>query len=76
MLRFDVVTPRDLVPARYTGDSSTLCTFPTIAGTDTTFEWNFVRDPAGTVTPRLFRINGFVSSTPNIPQHCILKDTT
>lgn len=53
-------------------ESTVLCTYPTIPETDVSFEWRFVRDPAGTV-PRLFKINERAFDAA-IPQHCILRD--
>ena len=73
ILRFDVVNRETWFPADTPAIPDPLCTFPPICTPDTTFTWNFVRDPAGSV-PRLFRINNRVFD-PNVPQHCILKGT-
>jgi FtsP/CotA-like multicopper oxidase with cupredoxin domain len=73
ILRFDVVNRETWFPADTPPIPETLCTFPPICEPDTTFTWNFTRDPAGSV-PRLFRINNRVFD-PNVPQHCILKGT-
>ena len=73
ILRFDVVNRETWFPADTPPIPETLCTFPAICTPDTTFTWNFTRDPAGSV-PRLFRINNRVFD-PNVPQHCILKGT-
>jgi FtsP/CotA-like multicopper oxidase with cupredoxin domain len=73
IMRFDVVNRETWFPADTPAIPETLCTFPPICEPDTTFTWNFNRDPAGSV-PRLFRINNRVFD-PNVPQHCILKGT-
>ena len=73
IMRFDVVNteawfPRDTPPI-----PEVLCEYPPICEPDTTFEWQFVRDPVGSV-PRLFRINNRVFD-PELPQHCVIKGT-
>lgn len=73
MMRFDVVARESWFPADTPDIPETLCTFPAICEPDTTFQWNFDRDPAGTV-PRLFKINQRVFDA-NVPQHCIIKGT-
>jgi FtsP/CotA-like multicopper oxidase with cupredoxin domain len=73
MLQFNVVNTEAWFPRDTPAIPSTLCTYPTLPATDTSFEWQFVRDPAGSV-PRLFRINGFAFD-PEIPRHCILQGT-
>jgi FtsP/CotA-like multicopper oxidase with cupredoxin domain len=74
MMQFNVVNRESWFPADPGPIPSTLCTYPTLPPADATFEWQFVRDPAGSV-PRLFRINGFAFD-PEIPRHCILQGTT
>ncbi len=56
VMRFDVVNRETWFPADTPAIPETLCTYPPICEPDTTFQWNFDRDPAGSV-PRLFRIN-------------------
>ena len=73
IMRFDVVARENWFPVDTPDIPSTLCTYPPICVPDTTFQWNFTRDPAGSV-PRLFRVNNRVFD-PNVPQHCILKGT-
>jgi FtsP/CotA-like multicopper oxidase with cupredoxin domain len=73
ILRFDVKTRETWFPADTPDIPETLCTFPPICEPDTTFTWNFTRDPAGS-NPRFFRINNRVFDA-NVPQHCILKGT-
>ena len=73
ILRFDVVEREAWFPVDTPPIPETLCTFPPICEPDTTFTWNFTRDPAGSV-PRLFRINNRVFDA-NLPQHCVLKGT-
>lgn len=73
ILRFDVVNKETWFPTDTPDIPETLCTYPPICTPDTTFEWQFNRDPAGSV-PRLFRINNRVFDV-NVPQHCILKGT-
>jgi len=73
ILRFDVVNRETWFPADTPSIPETLCTFPPICTPDTTFTWNFTRDPAGS-TPRFFRINNRVFD-PTRPQHCVLKGT-
>lgn len=74
LMQFNVVNREPWFPADTPAIPDPLCTYPTVPPTDNTFEWQFVRDPVGTV-PRLFRINGFAFD-PEIPRHCILKGTT
>ena len=73
IMRFDVVNRETWFPADTPPIPETLCTFPPICEPDTTFEWQFNRDPVGTV-PRLFKIN-HRTFDPDIPQHCVLKGT-
>jgi len=73
IMRFDVVNRETWFPADTPAIPETLCTYPPICTPDTTFTWNFNRDPAGSV-PRLFRINNRVFDA-NVPQHCVLKGT-
>jgi FtsP/CotA-like multicopper oxidase with cupredoxin domain len=81
LLRFDVVNREPWFPPDTPPIPSTLTTYPTLPATDNNWEWQFVRDPAGTV-PRLFRIkrpfdtgNGCVFD-PEHSAHCILRGTT
>src|SRR5262249_16093591 len=75
ILRFDVVARESWFPVDTPAIPATLCTYPPIPDpVDTTFTWNFVRDPPGTV-PRLFKINDRTFD-PDVPQHCILKGTS
>jgi FtsP/CotA-like multicopper oxidase with cupredoxin domain len=73
ILRFDVVNRETWFPNDTPPIPQTLCTYPPICEPNTTFEWQFNRDPAGSV-PRLFRINNRVFDV-NVPQHCIVKGT-
>ena len=73
LMQFNVVNTEAWFPRDTPAIPATLCTYPTLPPADTTFEWQFVRDPVGTV-PRLFRINGFVFDA-EIPRHCILQGT-
>ncbi len=73
VMRFDVVNKETWFPADTPDIPETLCTFPPICTPDTTFEWTFNRDPAGS-NPRLFRINHRVFD-PELPQHCVVKGT-
>ncbi|HKU78069.1 MAG TPA: multicopper oxidase family protein [Pyrinomonadaceae bacterium] len=73
IMRFDVVEREAWFPKDTPPIPETLCTYPPICEPDTTFQWNFDRDPVGTV-PRLFKVNQRVFD-PNVPQHCILKGT-
>jgi FtsP/CotA-like multicopper oxidase with cupredoxin domain len=73
LLQFNVVNREAWFPVDTPPIPETLCTYPAICTPDTTFEWQFVRDPAGSV-PRLFKINNRVFD-PDVPQHCILKGT-
>jgi FtsP/CotA-like multicopper oxidase with cupredoxin domain len=73
IMRFDVVNRETWFPNDTPPIPETLCTFPAICEPDTTFTWNFTRDPAGS-NPRFFRINNRVFDA-NVPQHCILKGT-
>jgi FtsP/CotA-like multicopper oxidase with cupredoxin domain len=73
ILRFDVVEREAWFPVDTPAVPETLCTFPAICEPDTTFTWNFTRDPAGS-NPRFFRINNRVFDA-NLPQHCVLKGT-
>jgi len=73
IMRFDVVNRETWFPADTPAIPETLCTYPPICEPDTTFTWNFTRDPAGS-NPRFFRINNRVFDA-NLPQHCVLKNT-
>jgi len=73
IMRFEVVNRETWFPQDTPAIPDPLCTFPPICEPDTTFEWNFNRDPA-TANPRLFRINNRVFDA-NVPQHCIIKGT-
>jgi FtsP/CotA-like multicopper oxidase with cupredoxin domain len=73
IMRFDVVARENWFPVDTPDIPSTLCTYPPICEPDTTFQWNFTRDPAGSV-PRLFRINNRVFDA-SLPQHCVMKGT-
>ena len=73
IMRFDVVNRETWFPQDTPPIPSTLCTFPPICEPNTTFQWNFTRDPAGS-NPRFFRINNRVFDA-NLPQHCVLKGT-
>lgn len=74
LMQFNVVNTEAWFPRDTPAIPSTLCTYPTLPPADTTFEWQFVRDPVGSV-PRLFKINGFVFDA-EIPRHCIIQGTT
>jgi FtsP/CotA-like multicopper oxidase with cupredoxin domain len=74
LMQFNVVNSEWWFPPDTPPIPSTLCTYPTLPATDNTFEWQFVRDPVGTV-PRLFKINNRAFDA-GIPQHCILKGKT
>jgi FtsP/CotA-like multicopper oxidase with cupredoxin domain len=74
IMRFDVVNRETWFPVDTPALPATLCTMPDPIVPDTTFTWNFNRDPVGTV-PRLFKINQRTFD-PDIPQHCILKGTS
>jgi FtsP/CotA-like multicopper oxidase with cupredoxin domain len=73
VMRFDVVNREWWFPQDTPPIPETLCTFPPICTPDTTFQWNFTRDPVGSV-PRLFRVNNRVFD-PDLPQHCVVKGT-
>jgi len=74
LMQFNVVNREPWFPKDTPPIPSTLCTYPTLPPPDTTFEWQFVRDPVGSV-PRLFRINDRAFDA-EVPQHCILQNTT
>lgn len=74
LMQFNVVNREWWFPPDTPAIPSTLCTYPTLPTTDNTFEWQFVRDPVGSV-PRLFRVNGQVFDA-EVPSHCILQGTT
>jgi FtsP/CotA-like multicopper oxidase with cupredoxin domain len=74
VLRFDVVNRESWFPADTPAIPQTLCTMPDPIVPDTFFEWQFNRDPVGTV-PRLFKVN-HRTFDPDVPQHCILKGTS
>ena len=73
IMRFDVVNTENWFPRDTPPIPEVLCEYPPICEPDTTFEWQFVRDPVGSV-PRLFRINNRVFD-PELPQHCVIKGT-
>jgi len=73
IMRFEVLNKETWFPADTPDIPTTLCTMPDPIVPDTTFEWNFNRDPVG-ANPRLFRINNRVFDA-NVPQHCIIKGT-
>ncbi len=73
LMRFDVVQREWWFPQDTPAIPQTLCTYPPICTPDTTFTWNFTRDPVGS-NPRFFRINDRVFD-PDVPQHCIIKGT-
>ncbi|HEV7398490.1 MAG TPA: multicopper oxidase domain-containing protein [Pyrinomonadaceae bacterium] len=74
LMQFNVVNTEWWFPPDTPAVPSTLCTYPTLPTTDSTFEWQFVRDPVGSV-PRLFKVNNRAFDA-SIPQHCILQGTT
>ncbi len=74
IMRFDVVNKETWFPADTPAIPETLCAMPDPIVPDTTFTWNFNRDPAGTV-PRLFKINQRTFD-PDVPQHCIIRGTS
>ena len=74
IMRFDVVNRETWFPQDTPAIPATLCTMPDPVVPDTFFEWQFNRDPVGTV-PRLFKVN-HRTFDPDIPQHCILKGTS
>jgi FtsP/CotA-like multicopper oxidase with cupredoxin domain len=73
MMRFDVVEREPWFPKDTPPIPETLCEYPPICEPDTTFEWQFNRDPVGTV-PRLFKVN-HRTFDPDIPQHCVIRGT-
>ena len=73
VMRFDVVNRETWFPADTPAIPETLCTMPDPIVPDTFFEWQFNRDPVGTV-PRLFKVN-HRTFDPDIPQHCVIKGT-
>lgn len=73
VMRFDVVNREPWFPADTPDLPETLCTMPDPIVPDSFFEWQFNRDPVGTV-PRLFKINQRTFD-PDIPQHCVIKGT-
>ncbi|HXD29544.1 MAG TPA: multicopper oxidase domain-containing protein [Pyrinomonadaceae bacterium] len=73
VMRFDVVQRENWFPVDTPAIPATLCTYPPICTPDTTFQWNFTRDPAGS-NPRFFRINNRVFDA-DLPQHCVIKGT-
>lgn len=74
LMRFDVVNREAWFPQDTPDLPATLCTMPDPIVPDTFFEWQFNRDPVGTV-PRLFKVN-HRTFDPDIPQHCIIKGTS
>ncbi len=81
LIRFDVVNREPWFPPDTPAIPSTLTTYPIVTPTDNTWEWQFVRDPAGSV-PRLFRVKRPFDAGPGCvfdPEHsahCILRGTT
>lgn len=80
LMQFNVVEKEWWFPDDTPAIPSTLTTYPTLPATNSSFEWQFVRDPAPDPNdpnppPRLFRINNRAFDA-GIPQHCILKGTT
>jgi FtsP/CotA-like multicopper oxidase with cupredoxin domain len=81
LIRFDVVNREPWFPPDTPPIPSTLTTYPAITPTDNTWEWQFVRDPAGSV-PRLFRVKRPFDAGPGCvfdPEHsahCMLRGTT
>jgi FtsP/CotA-like multicopper oxidase with cupredoxin domain len=73
LMRFDVVNRETWFPQDTPPIPTTLCEYPPLCEPDTTFTWNFTRDPVGAV-PRFFRINDRVFN-PDVPQHCVIKGT-
>ena len=73
LMRFDVVNRETWFPQDTPPIPETLCEYPPICTPDTTFTWNFTRDPVGS-NPRFFRINNRVFN-PDVPQHCVIKGT-
>lgn len=74
LMQFNVVNREFWFPPDTPAIPSTLTTYPTLPATDATFEWQFVRDPVGTV-PRLFRINGLAFDA-NRVDHSVIKGST
>ncbi len=74
LMQFNVVEREWWFPPDTPAIPSTLTTYPSLPATDVNFEWQFVRDPPGTV-PRLFKINNRAFDA-GIPAHCILKNNT
>ncbi len=74
LMQFNVINREWWFPPDTPPIPSTLTTYPTLPATDATFEWQFVRDPVGTV-PRLFRING-LAFDPNRIDHSVVQGTT
>lgn len=81
LIRFDVVNREPWFPPDTPPIPATLTSYPPVPATDNNWEWQFVRDPAGTV-PRLFRIKrpfdtglGCVFD-PEHSAHCMLRGTT
>ncbi|MCM3873744.1 MAG: multicopper oxidase domain-containing protein [Pyrinomonadaceae bacterium] len=74
LMQFNVVNREPWFPADTPAIPSTLCTYPTLPATDNSFEWQFVRDPVGTV-PRLFKINGLAFDAA-VPVHSIVQGQT
>ncbi|HTG95357.1 MAG TPA: multicopper oxidase family protein [Pyrinomonadaceae bacterium] len=73
LMRFDVVNRETWFPQDTPPIPETLCTYPPLCEPNTTFTWNFTRDPVGS-NPRFFRINDRVFD-PDVPQHCVIKGT-
>lgn len=81
LIQFNVVNREAWFPADPGPIPDPLCTYPVLPATDNPWEWQFVRDPAGTV-PRLFRIKrpfdtglGCVFDAEH-SAHCMLRGTT
>jgi FtsP/CotA-like multicopper oxidase with cupredoxin domain len=73
LMRFDVVEREWWFPQDTPPIPQTLCQYPPQCTPNTTFTWNFTRDPAN-ANPRFFRINDRVFD-PDVPQHCVIKGT-
>jgi FtsP/CotA-like multicopper oxidase with cupredoxin domain len=74
LMQFNVINREWWFPPDTPPIPSTLTTYPTLPPTDRTFEWQFSRDPAGSV-PRLFTINTLPFDRTRM-DHCILQGTT
>jgi FtsP/CotA-like multicopper oxidase with cupredoxin domain len=79
LLQFNVVNREWWFPADTPPIPDPLCTYPVLPPKDADFEWQFVRDPAGS-NPRLFRIKRPFDTGPGCvfdaehAAHCIPRD--